>query len=161
MGQIDMAALVAPARARGRQCWAAVGLGLAMVLAACSGPATGPQAASTAVATPAAAPTPRSTASAESTGAAAQSSGAAATAEPTAIAPGGPAPTVAPGGPSPTPDPRQRAFGVHAPLPLAGEYAVTANLDDHSLSVVPVGSATVAATVQVDLAPRAVAAAPN
>src|SRR5438045_2375692 len=63
--------------------------------------------------------------------------------------------------PAPTPDPRQQAFGLHAPLPLAGEYAVTANLDDHTLSVVPIGAAAVAATVPLDLAPRAVGAAPN
>ena len=50
---------------------------------------------------------------------------------------------------------------LRSPLPLSGEYIVTANRDDHSLSVVPVGLARVAATVPLDLAPRAVAAAPN
>ena len=34
-------------------------------------------------------------------------------------------------------------------------------MDDHSLSVVPIGAAAVATTVQLDLAPRAVGAAPN
>src|ERR1051326_906837 len=64
-------------------------------------------------------------------------------------------------GPIPTPDPQQQAFGLHSPLPLAGEYAVTANMDDHTLSVVPIGAAAVATTVQLDLAPRAVGAAPH
>src|SRR5438132_4531918 len=63
--------------------------------------------------------------------------------------------------PAPTPDPRQQAFGLHSPLPLAGEYAVTANLDDHTLTVVQIGAAAVATTVQLDLAPRAIGAAPN
>ena len=151
---LTMPALVAPARARRSYRWTALGLGLAMVLAACTSPAAGTQPGSTVVATPRAAQTPQSTANSAS-------SGAAATAEPTAIAPGGATPTIAPGGPSPTPDPRQRAFGLHAPLPLAGEYAVTANLDDHSLSVVPIGAAAVAATVPLDLAPRSVGTVPN
>ena len=50
---------------------------------------------------------------------------------------------------------------MHAALPLAGEFAVTANMDDHSLTVVQIGAAAVATTVQLDLAPRAVGAAPN
>ena len=55
----------------------------------------------------------------------------------------------------------QQPFGLHSPLPLSGEYAVTANLGDHSLSVVPIGAATVAETVSLDLAPRALGTAPN
>src|SRR5205807_1261303 len=66
-----------------------------------------------------------------------------------------------PSAPAPTPNPQQQAFGLHSPLPLAGEYAVTANLDDRTLSVVPIGAAAVATTVQLDLAPRAIGAAPN
>src|ERR1051325_5508102 len=66
-----------------------------------------------------------------------------------------------PAAPVPTPNPQQQAFGLHAPLPLAGEFAVTANMDDRTLSVVPIGAAAVATTVQLDLAPRAVGAAPN
>jgi WD40 repeat protein len=46
-------------------------------------------------------------------------------------------------------------------LPLSGEFAVTANQDDHSLSVVPIGAAAVAVTVPLDVAPRAVAITPN
>jgi YVTN family beta-propeller protein len=46
-------------------------------------------------------------------------------------------------------------------LPLAGEFAVTANQDDHTLSVIPIGSALVATTVQLDVAPSAISAAPN
>src|SRR5215469_14376347 len=63
--------------------------------------------------------------------------------------------------PAPTPNPQQQAFGMKAPLPLSGEFVVTANMDDHTLSVVPVGAAAVATTVQLDLAPIAVGAAPN
>jgi len=63
--------------------------------------------------------------------------------------------------PAPTPDPKQQAFGLHSPLPLSGEYAVTANMDDRTLSVVPIGAAAVATTVQLDLSPSAVGAAPN
>src|SRR5438034_28700 len=70
-------------------------------------------------------------------------------------------PVPAPAAPAATPDPRQQAFGLHAPLPLAGEFAITANLDDHTLSVVPIGAAAVATTVQLDVAPRAVGAFPN
>ncbi|MBV9133763.1 MAG: hypothetical protein JO318_13760, partial [Chloroflexi bacterium] len=66
-----------------------------------------------------------------------------------------------PSGPVPTPDPNQVPFGLHSPLPLAGEYAVTANMDDHTLSVIPIGAAAVATTVQLDLAPKAIGAAPN
>ena len=61
-------------------------------------------------------------------------------------------PVPAPAAPAATPDPRQQAFGLHAPLPLAGEFAITANLDDHTLSVVPIGAAAVATTVQLDVA---------
>src|SRR5690349_1853789 len=43
-----------------------------------------------------------------------------------------PAPTAAPG--------QQQPGGMHANLPLQGEYAVTANEDDHTLSVVPIGA---------------------
>ena len=46
-------------------------------------------------------------------------------------------------------------------MPLVGEFAITANLDDHTLSVVPIGAAAVATTVQLDVAPRAVGAFPN
>jgi len=63
--------------------------------------------------------------------------------------------------PAPTPNPQQQAFGLHSPLPLAGEFAVTGNLDDRTLSVVPIGAAAVATTVQLDLAPRVIGAAPN
>ena len=35
----------------------------------------------------------------------------------------------------------------------AGEYAVTGNVDDRTLSVVPIGAAAVATTVQLDMAP--------
>ncbi|HTD76589.1 MAG TPA: hypothetical protein VK898_03060, partial [Chloroflexota bacterium] len=143
-----MSALVLPRSPRSRpgHLWTAIALVAAMALgAACGSPAAGPQPASAPAATPSAAATAEATA-------AAPSSGAAAIAQSTAVAPGGPAPT---------PDPRQQAFGLHAPLPLAGEYAVTANLDDHTLSVVPIGAAAVAATVPLDLAPRAVGAAPN
>ncbi len=72
-----------------------------------------------------------------------------ATAEPTLP----PAPTAVPG--------QQQRGGMHANLPLQGEFAVVANQDDQTLSVVPIGAATVATTVQLDLAPRAVGAAPN
>jgi DNA-binding beta-propeller fold protein YncE len=80
-------------------------------------------------------------------------------ATPTAEATSAPVPV--PAAPAPTPDPRQQAFGLHAPLPLAGEFAVTANLDDHTLSVVPIGAAAVATTVQLDVAPSAVGAFAN
>src|SRR6266516_8167901 len=43
-------------------------------------------------------------------------------------------------------------------LPLAGEYAVTANRDDHSLSVVRIGLARLVATVPLDMSPGAVVA---
>src|ERR1051325_5652732 len=66
-----------------------------------------------------------------------------------------------PAAPVPTPNPQQQAFGLHAPLPLAGEFAVTANMDDRTLSVVPIGAAAVATTVQLDLPPRSIGAAPN
>src|SRR5581483_4981333 len=75
------------------------------------------------------------------------------TAEPTAVP--------VPSGPVPTPNPQQQAFGLHSALPLSGEYAVTANQDDHTLSVLPIGAAAVATTVQLDLAPDAIGAAPN
>src|SRR5919199_6923360 len=107
---------------------------IAVFAAACSGsPSTGPDVGPTPVRTPPPAPSP--------------------TPEPTTVP--------APSGPAPTPNPQQQAFGLHSPLPLSGEYAVTANMDDHSLSVVPIGAAAVATTVQLDLAPRAVGAAPN
>jgi hypothetical protein len=48
-----------------------------------------------------------------------------------------------------------------SPFPLTGEYIVTANADDRSLSVVPVGLASVAATVPLPSAPGAIATAPN
>src|ERR1051326_5971032 len=63
--------------------------------------------------------------------------------------------------PAPTLSPQQQAFGLHAPLPLAGEFAVTGNVDDHTLSVVSIGAAAVATTVQTDIAPRSIGAAPN
>ncbi|HEX8966340.1 MAG TPA: hypothetical protein VF937_00570, partial [Chloroflexota bacterium] len=109
------------------------GLALVLVGAGCSGGPTGPNVGptSTAAPQPTASPTP------------------AATTVPVASAP------------APTPDPRQAAFGLHSPLPLAGEFAVTANMDDRTLSVVPIGAAAVATTVQLDIAPRAVGAAPN
>jgi hypothetical protein len=72
------------------------------------------------------------------------------TPEPTSI------PLPLPSGPVPTPNPQQQAFGLHSPLPLAGEYAVTANRDDHTLSVVQIGAAAVATTVHLDLAPQAI-----
>jgi len=73
-----------------------------------------------------------------------------------------PASTGAPAAPAPTPAPgQQQAGGMHSALPLQGEFAVTANQDDHSLSVVPIGAAAVATTVQLDLAPGSVGAAPN
>jgi hypothetical protein len=50
---------------------------------------------------------------------------------------------------------------LRAPLPLSGEFAVTANLDDHSLSVVPIGMARAIETVPLDVAPYAVATAPD
>src|SRR5205823_4448415 len=70
---------------------------------------------------------------------------------PTATAEATSEPVPAAAAPVPTPDPRQQAFGLHAALPLAGEFAVTANLDDKTLSVVPIGAATVATTVQLDV----------
>src|SRR5258708_21105054 len=75
------------------------------------------------------------------------------TAEPTAEPTVAPAPTTAPG--------QQQPGGMPANLPLQGEYAVTANQDDQTLSVVPIGAATVATTVQLDVAPRSVGTAPN
>src|SRR5207244_5365070 len=103
--------------------------------AACSGASTGPDVGPTAVPKPAAVPT--------------------LTPEPVATAvPAAP--------PAPTPQPgQQQPGGMHSTLPLAGEFAVTANQGDHTLSVVPIGSALVATTVQLDVAPRAISAAPN
>jgi hypothetical protein len=51
--------------------------------------------------------------------------------------------------------------GVHTMLPLSGEFVVTANQDDHSLSMIPIGAAAVAVTVPLDLAPKAVGTTPN
>src|SRR6266566_1078338 len=75
-------------------------------------------------------------------------------AEPTSV------PVVAPT-PVTTPSAVQQPGGLRALLPLAGEYAVTANLNDHTLSVVPIGAASVAGTVQLDLAPSTIGAVPN
>jgi YVTN family beta-propeller protein len=50
---------------------------------------------------------------------------------------------------------------LRAPLPLSGEYAVTANLKDRTLSVIPIGLSKVVATVPLDIAPHDVATAPN
>src|SRR6266540_320995 len=81
-----------------------------------------------------------------------------------------PAPTPVPlDEPTPTPAPNAGApavptlgqAGMRAPLPLSGEYAVTANRDDHTLSVVPIGLARAVATVSLDAPPRAVATAPD
>src|SRR5436190_1662585 len=55
----------------------------------------------------------------------------------------------------------QDAARYREPLPLTGEFAVTANQDDHSLSIIPIGLASVVATVPLDIAPRGVATAPN
>src|SRR4051794_19314596 len=74
-------------------------------------------------------------------------------ATPTSVPVAPPAPTVAPG--------QQQAGGMHSALPLQGEYAVTANQDDRSLTTVPIGAASVATTVQLDVAPGAIGAAPN
>src|SRR3954453_5617578 len=61
-----------------------------------------------------------------------------------------PSPVAVVASPSPAP-------GVLS-MPLrSGEYAVTANRDDHSLSVVPIGLAAVALTVPVDGTPLGVA----
>ena len=38
---------------------------------------------------------------------------------------------------------------------------MTGNVDDRTLSVVPIGAAAVATTVQLDMAPVAIGAAPN
>jgi hypothetical protein len=46
-------------------------------------------------------------------------------------------------------------------LPLQGEFVVTANQDDWTLSVVPVGLAKAVATVTLDAAPRSVTTAPG
>src|SRR5215207_6799481 len=62
--------------------------------------------------------------------------------------------------PSPAPTPTDK-FMLSSPFPLTGEYVVTANADDRSLSVVPVGLASVAATVPLPSAPRTIATAPN
>src|SRR5260370_2015469 len=94
---------------------------------ACTGAATGPDVGPTSAATRA----PRATPTAEATS----------------------APVPAAAAPAPTPDPRLQAFGLHAPLPLAGEFAVTANLDDHTLPVVPIGAAAVATTLHLDAPP--------
>src|ERR1700682_4134638 len=101
--------------------------------AACNGAATGPTVGPTAAATP-------------------RSALASPTPEPTS------APIAAPV-PAATPSTAQAPGGLRALLPLAGEYAVTANLDDRSLSLIPIGAATVAGTVQLDLAPTSVGAA--
>jgi len=53
------------------------------------------------------------------------------------------------------------AGGLRAALPLSGEYAVTANADDRTLAVVPIGLARVVATVPLDIAPSDVASAPD
>src|SRR5438067_2941115 len=50
---------------------------------------------------------------------------------------------------------------LRSPLPLFGEYAVTANRDDRSLSVIRIGLASVVATVPLEIAPRSVAAQPR
>src|SRR5438105_2180095 len=78
--------------------------------------------------------------------------------------PGGPAAAPAPApaaAPAASPAVPPQPIAVRSLLPLTGEYAVTANLDDHSLSVVAIGAASVATTVQLNLAPGSVAAAPN
>jgi DNA-binding beta-propeller fold protein YncE len=62
--------------------------------------------------------------------------------------------------PSPSPTPTDK-FMLTSPFPLTGEYIVTANADNRSLSVVPVGLASVAATVPLPSAPGAIATAPN
>ena len=112
----------------------AIALGLLLALAAaCSSAPPGPTVAPTTASTPPAVPSP--------------------TPEATSVP--------VPAAPAPTPDPRQQAFGLHSPLPLSGEFAVTANMDDHTLSVIPIGAASVATTVQLDLAPRSVGVAPN
>ena len=72
-----------------------------------------------------------------------------------------PAPAASSGAPAATPSGVVQPGGLRALLPLAGEYAVTANLDDRTLSVVPIGAAAVAGTVQLDLAPSTVSAEPN
>ncbi|HEV7666224.1 MAG TPA: hypothetical protein VGQ62_22005, partial [Chloroflexota bacterium] len=80
-------------------------------------------------------------------------------AEPTAVAP---VATAAPqAAAAATAATQAQPGGLHTMLPLAGEYAVTANQDDRTLSVVPIGAASVAVTVQLDVAPHSIGAAPN
>src|SRR5581483_4067552 len=66
-------------------------------------------------------------------------------------------------GPTPSvrPSPGASATVLRAPLPLSGEYAVVASARDRTLSVVPIGLASVAATVELDVAPHSVATGPG
>ncbi|HEY3062510.1 MAG TPA: hypothetical protein VGL99_26350, partial [Chloroflexota bacterium] len=81
-----------------------------------------------------------------------------------------PAPTAVPiDEPTPTPAATPGAgavqtlgqAGMRSPLPLLGEYAVTANRDDRTLSVIPIGLAKAVATVSLDVPPHGVATAPD
>jgi YVTN family beta-propeller protein len=86
---------------------------------------------------------------------------------PAAVASPGPGEPPAADVPSPAPRPaRAAAAAVPSPSPVAGqslgtpvtgEFAVTANLDDRSLSVVPIGLAQAMPPVRLDVAPRSVA----
>jgi YVTN family beta-propeller protein len=71
-----------------------------------------------------------------------------------------PEPTVAPTA-APVAVPTTGGLATRSPLPLTGEFAVTANTEDRTLSVVPIGTASVAATVSLDNAPASVAAVPD
>ncbi|MBV9172193.1 MAG: hypothetical protein JOZ81_19140, partial [Chloroflexi bacterium] len=60
----------------------------------------------------------------------------------------------------PSPSPAVAATGLAAlGATLSGEYAVTANLDDRSLSVIPIGQARAVANVPLDIAPSSSVAA--
>lgn len=79
-----------------------------------------------------------------------------------AVTPVAPVATVGPqAAPAATAAAEAQPGGLRTLLPLTGEFAVTGNADDQTLSVVPIGSASVALTVQLDLAPHSIGAAPN
>ena len=62
---------------------------------------------------------------------------------------------------APVPAGSDAQVGMRGALPLQGEFVVTANQDDRTLSVVPVGLAKAVATVTLDAAPRSVTTAPG